>query len=129
MPRPVNAPVYFEELTYKIIGIAMDIHKKLGPIHKESIYQNALAMAFTNENVGFNKEVRLPVLFQGKQIGIYVPDFVVENKIIVEAKALDTLPLKASVQLTDYLQSTGFKIGLLLNFGSQKLQIRRRING
>lgn len=129
MPRPVKQPTIHEDLTYKVIGIAFSIHKELGPIHKEIVYQEALKQEFRNNNLSFEREVRLPVLFKGKNIGVYVPDFIVDGKIILEVKAMDMLPFKASVQLSYYLKTTGYRLGLLLNFGSTRLQIKRRIYG
>lgn len=127
--KPIKKPAIFEDLTYKIIGIAYSIHKELGPIHKEQVYQKALINEFQENKIPFKTEVRLPVIFKGKNIGVYIPDFIIDDKVIVEIKAMDFLPLNTTTQLTYYLKSTGFKVGLLLNFGSSKLQIRRRIYG
>lgn len=127
--KPVKAPVLYEDLTYKIIGCAMRVHKELGPIHKEVIYQKSLEKALLDESLKVEREVRLPVKFEGLTVGTYIPDFVVEDKILLELKALEFLPKGAEIQLSYYLKATGYKIGLIFNFGSSSLQIRRRIYG
>lgn len=119
--------VFYEDLTYKIIGEAIKIHNELGPIHKEVIYQKALEKSLKDIGLTVEREVDLPVKFRDVKVGTYRPDFVVDHKILIELKALDFLPQKAEVQLSYYLKATGFKIGLLLNFGSPRLQIKRRI--
>jgi len=127
--KPIKSPIIYEDLTYKIIGIAYSVHKELGPIHKELVYQKALMNEFQEQKIPFKREIRLPVIFKGKNVGLYIPDFIVDNKVIVEIKAMNFLPLNTTTQLRYYLKSTGFKVGLLLNFGSAKLQVRRRIYG
>lgn len=129
MPRPTKKPTIHEDLTYKLIGIAIDIHNELGPIHKEIIYQNAFAQELKTSKIPFKKEDALTVNFRGKKVGSYKPDFIVDDKVIVEIKAMQFLPQKAEVQLGYYLKSSNYRVGLLLNFGSPKLQIKRRIYG
>ncbi|KKU28739.1 MAG: hypothetical protein UX80_C0024G0009 [Candidatus Amesbacteria bacterium GW2011_GWA2_47_11b] len=127
--RPVKAPVLFEDLTYKIIGAAMEVHKILGPIHKETVYQKALEKEFFDRGLKVQREVDLPVKYGDIKVGTYRPDFVVGESVVVEIKALEFLPKKTEVQLSYYLKVTGYKIGLLLNFGAPSLEVRRRIYG
>ena len=129
MPRPIKAPTVYEDLTYALIGIAFSIHKQLGPIHKELIYQKAFAHELTDKMIPFTKEKQLPVSFKGEKVGVYIPDFLIDDKVIVEIKALEFIPQKAGVQLSYYLKNTGYRVGLLINFGTPKLQVRRRIYG
>ena len=129
MPRPTKHPVVYEELSYKIIGLGFAVQKELGNIHKEIVYQKAFEIALKNQHIPFEREKRLPVMFLEKNVGIYIPDFVIDNKIVVEIKAVEMLPYKASVQLSYYLKTTGYRVGILLNFGSRRLQVRRRIYG
>ena len=119
----------YENLTYKIIGICYEIHNELGPIHKEKIYQKALERAFEDSSIQFSREVNLPVVFKGRKVGAYKPDFIIENKVILEIKAVNFITKSANSQLTYYLKGTNYKIGLLVNFGSKSLDIRRRIYG
>lgn len=117
----------YEALTYEIRGAMYAVHKALGPVHKESIYQKALAKEFKTRGIPFEKEVRLEVIYRGEKVGAYKPDFIVDDKVIVEVKAVEFLPAKFGSQLTYYLKGTGYKVGLLVNFGAKKLDIRRRV--
>lgn len=117
----------YKDLTYKIIGAAFSIHKSLGPVHKELVYQNALAQELRLLKIPYKQEVILPVSYKNKSVGIYKPDFVVDEKVIVEIKALSFLPTTAKSQLSYYLRGTPYKIALLLNFGTSSLEVHRRI--
>lgn len=117
----------YEDLSYKIRGCAFEVYNTLGFGHKENIYQKALGAEFENAKINFEKEKLLPVIYQGKKIGIYKPDFIVDSKIIIEVKAIPFVPKNSETQPTYYLKGTDFKLGFLINFGSQKLDIRRRI--
>lgn len=129
MPRPIKLPVLYEDLTYTLIGLGFEIHKELGAFHKELVYQRAFLEELTKNKIPFEREVQVPVLFMEKKVGVYVPDFIIEKKVILEIKALEMLPISAGTQLNYYLKSTGFKIGLIINFGARQLQVRRRIYG
>ncbi len=129
MPRPVKQPPIYEDLTFALIGFAYVIHKQLGPIHKETVYQKAFEQELLEHKILYTKEEQLPVSFKGKKVGVYIPDFVVDEKVIIELKALEYLPEQAGVQLSYYLKNTQYRIGLLINFGAHKVQIRRRIYG
>lgn len=117
----------YSNLTYKIIGLTMEIHRELGPVHKETIYQRALEKSLRLNGINFKREEAVEVIFKGEKVGLYRPDFVVEDKIVVELKALPFLPIKSSIQLTYYLKNTDYRIGLLINFGGPSLQVKRRI--
>jgi len=129
MPRPVKLPAIYEDTTYKLIGIGYGIHKELGSFHKEQVYQKAFREELIRNKMLFEQEKRLPVVYKGKNIGVYIPDFVVDGKVILELKATNLLPVSAGTQLNYYLKVTGYRVGLLLNFGTSRLQIRRRIYG
>lgn len=129
MPLPVKNPLVYDKLTYKLIGFGYAIHKELGSVHKEIVYQRAFEEELKTGNISFVRESHLPVLYKGKKIGVYVPDFVIDDKVIVELKAMIDIPQSAGTQLNYYLKATGFRVGLLLNFGSRRLQVRRRIYG
>ncbi|MBM3209195.1 GxxExxY protein [Candidatus Shapirobacteria bacterium] len=127
--RPVKKPVIYEELTYRLIGIAFEVHKELGSVHKENVYQNAFCLELSSLGIPFQKEQALEVSFKGKKVGVYKPDIVVDGKVVIEIKALPVLFQDAESQLSYYLKGSNFRVGLLLNFGSPKLQIKRRIYG
>jgi len=115
------------ELTEKIIGCCYCVHNDLGSGHKESVYKNALAKEFKKENILYKEEVVLPVKYKNENVGVYRADFIVDNKILLEIKAVEFMPKTYETQLLYYLKSTGYNLGLLINFGAKKVQIRRRI--
>lgn len=117
----------YEDLSYKIRGCAFKIYNTLGFGHKENVYQAALEIEFEKSKINFEREKVLPVLYGGKKVGIYKPDFVIDNKIIIEMKAVPFILKNNETQLTYYLKGTNYKLGFLVNFGSQKLDIRRRV--
>ena len=117
----------YEDLTYRIRGAIFTVHKALGPGHKESIYQKALVKEFELNDIPYTKEKALDVMYKDEKVGIYRPDFIVDEKVIIEIKAVPFLPKDAEVQMSYYLRGTNYKLGLLVNFGSRKIDIRRRI--
>lgn len=117
----------YKDLTEKIIGCCYNVHNVLGSGHKESVYKQALCKEFEKQNINFIQEVSLPVKYQGDPVGIYRADFVIEGKILLEIKAVEFMPKNYEIQLLHYLKTTGYKVGLLINFGAKSVQIRRRI--
>ncbi|MDP2939991.1 MAG: GxxExxY protein [Candidatus Omnitrophota bacterium] len=116
-----------ESLSYKLRGAFFDVYNTLGPSFKESIYHNALVFEFTTQGIPFKEKVRMPIFYKNKQVGIYEPDFVIDNKILIEIKAVPTLLKLFDMQLYYYLKGTPYELGFLVNFGSDKIQIKRRI--
>lgn len=127
MPKQLVDNFLYEELTYKIRGVIFKVYNTLGSGHKEGVYQRALAKEFGKLGLRFDPERSLPVIYDGEKVGVYKPDFVVEDKVLIEIKSVSTMPKNAESQLAHYLKGTGYKLGLLVNFGSSKLDIRRRI--
>ncbi|MBU0495454.1 MAG: GxxExxY protein [Chloroflexi bacterium] len=123
MSKKVQGP--HEDLTYRIIGVAMAVHRRIGPGQKEVIYQRALETAFAQEGIGFEAQKNLPVYDGDQLLGLYIPDFIVEDKVIVEIKAFATLHQKYLGQVITYLNHTGLAVGLLINFGERSLRPRR----
>ena len=117
----------YKDLSYKIIGCFYEVYNELGPAHKEQIYQEALKLAFEEKGVGYDSKKRLKIKFKGKDIGIYEPDFIIDNKIIIEIKSLLNMPKVFEKQLYYYLRGTNYKVGYLVNFGNEKLDIIRRV--
>ena len=115
----------YEDLTYRIIGAAMAVHREIGPGQRERIYQRALEEELAREELGFEAEERMPVYEGDRLLGFYIPDFIVEGKVIVEIKAFATLHQKYLGQVITYLNHTGLPIGLLINFGGRSLHCRR----
>ena len=117
----------FAELTYQIIGAAMEVHKTLGPGFLEAVYEAALAFELQRLGLSFERQKVLPVYYKGVIIGEYRADFVIENSVIVELKAQKALTPVDEAQLINYLKATGIRVGLLFNFGAKSLQHERRV--
>lgn len=117
----------YEDLTFKIRKAAFSLYNSLGFGHKEQVYQKAFAKELNELKIKFVEEPTLQVKYRDQNVGTYKPDFVVEDKIIIEIKAVDFLPRTSEVQLLYYLKSTEYQLGLLINFGSPRLYIKRLI--
>ena len=117
-----------EEITHKIIGCAMEVHRQLGPGFQEYIYHRALAKEFKLQNLSFESEYEIKIFYKGDQIGLRRVDFLVEKIIPVEIKAIAELTDTNLAQSKNYLEAGGIEIGLLLNFGAPSLQFKRLIN-
>lgn len=115
-----------KELTDRVIGCSFKVHKELGAGFLEKVYQNALAIELKEAGIFFEQECPLNVSYRGFIVGEYVPDFIIDRKVIVELKAVSMLSSPHEVQLVNYLKATGLNIGLLINFG-KSVAIKRRI--
>lgn len=123
MGKKVEGP--HDDLTYRIIGAAMAVHRRLGPGYKERMYQNALEAELEQVGLSFEGEPKLEVYDGERLVGYYIPDLIVEGKVIVELKAFATLHQKYLGQVITYLNHTGLPVGLLINFGERSLRPRR----
>ena len=113
------------ELTGKIIGCAMEVHKILGNGFQEVIYQRALAIEMKKQRLEFSREHEMEIFYKGENIGSRRVDFFVEGKIMVELKAIILLEDVHLAQAINYLEAYNMEIGLLINFGSRSLQFKR----
>ena len=126
--RNLANSIYPDE-TYAIVGAAMEVHRILGPGFSESIYQEALAIEFERQGIPFEKEKAIIVKYKDTELhNTFRADFVCYHDIIVELKALESTTLEHRSQVINYLKATGFKLGLLINFGERQLYRRRIIN-
>ena len=114
------------EISQKIIGAAYDVHNTLGSGFLEKVYQNALLIELKLQGLSAEAEKPITVHYRGEVVGNYIADIVVEDKIILEIKAIRSLSEIHEVQLVNYLTATGIEIGLLLNFG-KSVEVKRRI--
>jgi GxxExxY protein len=114
-----------EELTHKIIGGAMQVHKALGNGFQEVIYQRALSIEFQYAGIKFEREKEIEINYRGRNIGKRRVDFFVENKIMVEIKAVIHLEDVHLAQAMNYVEAYNIEIGLLINFGAKSLQFKR----
>ena len=123
----INADLIHSDITYGIRGAIFDVFNELGFGHKENLYQKALAQEFNARRIPYEQEADLKVAYKGTDIGTYRPDFVIDGKVILEIKALEIMPKRFESQLIHYLKTTGFNLGLLVNFGSPNLYIKRLV--
>ena len=118
----------YSELTSRIIKNAMTVHSILGNGFQEVIYQRALAIEMTLSNISFGREFEMPIFYRDKQIGTRRVDFLVEEVISVEIKAITKLDDTNLNQAINYLEAYNLEIGLLINFGSNSLEFKRLTN-
>ncbi|MFN8439943.1 MAG: GxxExxY protein [Caldilineaceae bacterium] len=117
-----------DKLTYEIIGCAMALHREKGSAHRENIYQRGLEVYFENAQLPFLPQKMIEIFDDthvGKLIGYYIPDFIVDNRVVVEIKALNNVDDSHIAQVIGYLAVTGCQVGLLLNFGERSLTTKR----
>ena len=115
-----------DEITGKIIGCAMKVHRTLGSGFLESVYQNALAYELKKAGLEVECEVPIKVLYEEVDVGEFYADLLVEKQVIVENKAVEQLCPAHEVQLVNYLTATEYDVGLLFNFGSSSLQYKKK---
>lgn len=117
--------ILHKELSYEVVGAAMAVHNELGPEFLETIYQKALCHELRQRGIPFEEEKQLPVTYKGQLLGEYRADIVVDEKIILELKAVSTLTKAHEAQALHYLTTTGLHLAILLNFGASSLQQKR----
>lgn len=118
----------YSELTGKIIGCAMEVHNFLGNGFQEVIYQRALSYEMELNKILFSREVEMPIFYKNKDIGTRRVDFLIDEKICVELKALTKLETVHLAQAINYLEAFNLEVGLLINFGNTKLEFHRLQN-
>lgn len=117
--------IIFKDLSYEIVGAAMEVHRILGPGFLEAVYEGALAHELTLRSIPFERQRPLPVYYKGRLVGDYVADVVVDDKIIVELKSVSRLTRAHEAQAHNYLVATGLRLAILLNFGEASLRQKR----
>ena len=112
-------------LSSRIIGNAFSVSNSLGCGFLEKVYENALAVEFRSTGIRCSQQASFQVRHRNEIVGEYIPDLIVEDAIIVEVKAIDTLGRIQQAQCMNYLRATGLHLALLLNFGRPKVEVRR----
>jgi len=115
----------YSDITSKIIGAAMKVHSTLGNGFQEVIYQRALAIEIAKQGLSFQRELEMQIYYDGQEIGTRRVDFLVEDKVMVELKALTALEDVHLAQAINYLEAYKLEVGLLLNFGAKSLEYKR----
>jgi len=119
------AEILYKELSFAIIGAAMEVHRLLGSGFLEAVYQKALAHEFRLRNISFEEQVHLPVTYKGLPVGDYIADFVINGKIILELKSITAITDAHKAQAINYLAATGLELAIILNFGEPSLHQER----
>lgn len=121
----------YNKLTSAVIGAAIEVHKQLGPGLLEAVYEECLLSELKERGLKVESQVRLPIIYKGKELSKhFIIDVIVEDKLIIELKAVENILSVHEVQLVSYLKLSGIKLGLLINFNETVLRngIRRKIN-
>ena len=123
----INSNYKYSDITEKIIGCAMKVHSYLGNGFPEIIYQKSLAIELEKSKLEFLQEVNYPVYYDNKIVGNRYADFIIENKILVELKAISEITEHNYAQVLNYLKAYKLEVGLLINFGEKSLRFKRLI--
>ena len=118
----------YSGLTGSIIGAAMEVHGNLGAGFLESVYEESLAIELELQKIKFERQKGIDVYYKDRLVKHFVCDFIVEEKVIVEIKAIKQITEVERIQVINYLKASRFEVGLLINFGSKSLEFKRLIN-
>lgn len=119
--------ILYRDLSYKIVGLAMQAHTELGYGFLENVYENALMILFDENGIRAQQQVPIKVNFHGRVIGDYIADIIVEESVILELKAAERIADVHKAQTLNYLKANSFRLALLLNFGKRKLEYERLV--
>jgi len=114
-----------EALTYEVRGALMDVYNALGPGFREETYKQAVVAELKRRNIPVERERAIPVVYKGDVVDTYRLDILVDGKVILELKAVEEFHPRHRAQMLSYLKVSGLRLGLLVNFGTNKLQIQR----
>ena len=114
-------------LSSRVIGCAIEVHRALGTGFLESVYDNALAIELARKNINYKRQFQIAVTYKNRPVGQFVADYLVDNVLILELKAIVKLNSNAQAQVLNYLKATGLQVGLIFNFGRTKLEIKRLV--
>lgn len=117
----------YSDLTEKIIGVAMNVHSMLGFGFLEKVYENALMVEFELLGLKSIQQHPIRVIYKDRPVGDYVADIIVEDKVILELKSVESLNKIHEVQLVNYLKAVNMEVGILLNFGKETLEFKRKV--
>jgi len=115
----------FKEETHQIIGCAFEVLNTLGHGLFEKPYENALVVEFKLKGIPYKQQARFPVIYKSFQVGEYIPDLIVFDKIIVDTKTIESIGNNEKAQIINYLKISGLRVGLILNFKHAKLEWER----
>ena len=116
-----------KDLSYQIIGLAMEAHRKLGYGFLEKVYENSLMILFRREGIRSEQQYPIKVYFEGEVVGNYVADILIEDKIIIELKCVEKINNIHKAQALNYLKATRMRLAIILNFAKDKLQYQKLV--
>ena len=119
--------IIYKDLSYKVVGLAMQVHTELGYGFLEKVYENALMILLKENGIKAEQQVPIKVYFHGQIVGEYVADILIDDCIILELKAQERIVDAHKSQTLNYLKATNLKLALLLNFGRHKLECERLV--
>ena len=119
--------IIYKDLSYRIVGLAMEVHNKLKSGFLEKVYENAMMVLLRREGINATQQASIKVNFEGEEIGAYFADILVENKIILELKVAEKISNIHKAQAINYLKATGVKLAIILNFGKEELEFERLV--
>ena len=119
--------ILHKDLSYRIVGLAMQVHRELGPGFLEKVYENSLMVLFEENGIFAQAQFPVKVQFHGQIVGDFVADILVENAVLIELKANEKMIPLHKAQTLNYLRATGLRLALLLNFGKASLEHERLI--
>lgn len=124
----IRSDLIYKDECYKIIGIIFEVFNDIGYGHKEKFCQNAIAEAFKENDIKFKRELKAKVKYKEKEVGYYMFDFLVFNKIVIELKHRNYFTKKDVEQLYSYLRAANLKLGLLIYFTKEGIRYKRIVN-
>jgi GxxExxY protein len=124
----MTAEIIEKELSYQIMNAAYEVHNELGPGFLESIYEVALAIELRAQGHSVKTQVRIPVIYKGEIVGEHILDHIVEDRVILELKAATEIAPIHKQQALSYLKATGLQLAIVINFGSERVQLARVVN-
>ncbi len=126
-PPRLEAQYPHHELTGRIIGAAYEVYRELGPGFLEKVYEAALVRELQTDGVSAVPQAEIEVQYKGQVVGLFYADILVDGKVICEIKAAESLASAHEAQVLNYLKATGVKVGLLLNFGPKRVEVKRLV--
>lgn len=119
--------ILYKELSYKIVGLAMEVHSKLGYGFLEKVYENSLMLLLRRENIRARQQAPITVYFDGEVVGEYCADILIEDKIILELKSAEKIVDAHRAQTLNYLKATNLQLAIILNYGKESLEYERLV--
>lgn len=119
--------ILYKDLSYRIVGLAMQVHNKLGHGFLEKVYENALMILLKREGIKAKQQAQITVYFEGEVVGDYYADILVEERVILELKSIEKIIDVHKAQALNYLKATGLPLAIILNFGKDRLEYERLV--